>query len=130
MDNELKLTLGKLFGEIYKIQKAQGVCNISESRIFGLLNGFEEEIKLEFEELNFYSEDKVNAVCDKLQPYYTQEKELNDMPTFLQFRMELEHESGITHSEVIDILKYLNSKNAYELEIKKLGNFKLDKVDI
>ena len=130
MDNELKLFLGKLFGEIYKIQKKQGVCDKSETRIFGLLNGFEEEIRSEFEGLNFYSQDKVNAVCDKLHPYYTKEKNINDMPSFLQFRMELEHESRINHTEVIDILKYLYSKNAYQLEIDRLGNFRLNENDL
>ncbi|WP_445429268.1 hypothetical protein [Bacillus atrophaeus] len=126
MDNELKLTLGKLFGEIYKIQKQHGICDKSDTRIFGLLNGFEEEITSEFEGLNFYSEDKVNAVCDKLHPYYTKEKDINDMPSFSQFRLDLEHESGIKHTEVIDILKYLYSKSAYQLEIDRLGNFKLN----
>ncbi|WP_406595186.1 hypothetical protein [Bacillus velezensis] len=130
MDNELRLSLGKLFGEIYRIQKQQGMCDKSDNRIFGLLNGFEEELKSEFEGLNFYSEDKVNAVCDKLNPYYTNEKDISEMPPFSQFRLELEHESGIKHTEVIDILKYLYSKSAYQLEIDRLGNFKLNENDI
>ncbi|MEC1155034.1 hypothetical protein [Cytobacillus horneckiae] len=129
MDQELKLALGKLFGEVYRIQKQQGICQISDSRIFGLLNGVEEELEGELGNLGFINREQVSIVCDQLDPFYKQEKSLKEMPSFLEFRMELE-KHGISHSRLIDILKYLKSSGSYTTEIDKLGNFKLSDYDI
>lgn len=129
MERELKLTLGKLFGEIYRIQKKQEISQKSDAQIFGLLNGIEEAIETELESLNFISSEQVSVVRDALDPYYRQEKSLDDMPSFLNFRMGLERK-GVSHSELLDILKYLKASGSYTTEIDKLGNHNLSDYDV
>jgi len=129
LEQELKLALGKLLGEVYRSQKTQGILQISEGRLFGLLNGVEEEIDNELENMKFISKGHVSVVCDALDPYYKGEKAIDEMPSFLHFRMELEHK-GINHAMLIDILKYLRSIGSYTTEIDKLGNYKLNDYDV
>lgn len=73
MEHEMKLALGRIIGNLYKIQREQGV-NVSEAKVFGLLNGFQEEIDNELDNLEFYSNEKINLVCDELDPYYKHKK--------------------------------------------------------
>lgn len=130
MDNETKFIFGKMFGEVYKIQNELGICKQSDSHIFGLLNGFEESLENEFTNLSFYSNDKVNKVREYLAPYYKGEVSLDEMPNFTEFRMRLETHEGIKHAEVIDILKFLYNKGAYQREINKLGDYRITSDDI
>lgn len=129
MDSELKLVLGKMLGEVYRIQRAQGICQISDSRIFGLLNGIEEEVEAEINGLESISKSQVEVVRDYLTPYYNKEIDLEELPSFLHARLELERE-GISHSDLIIILKYLKSKNSYVEEIDRWGDFSLSNYDI
>jgi hypothetical protein len=129
MDSELKLVLGKMLGEVYRVQRAQGICQVPDSKIFGLLNGVEEALDSEFENLSVISNSQISVVCDHLDPYFKGEKPIEEMPSFLNFRMELE-QHGISHSKLIDILKYLHASGSYTEEIDRLGNFKLSDYDI
>ncbi|MFD2640021.1 hypothetical protein [Piscibacillus salipiscarius] len=75
------------------------------------------------------SQSHVSLVMDELDPYYKQEKPLEEMPDFTEFRLSMERK-GINYMMLVNILKYLKSKGAYELEIDKLGNFKINEFDI
>lgn len=52
------------------------------------------------------------------------------MPDYLQFRMAIENKYGIKQYDLNLILKYLRSKDRYNREIDRLGNFKLTSYDI
>jgi hypothetical protein len=127
--DENKLIFGKILGEIYRLQRKQGICQASEGQIFGLLNGIDEALNTEFENLNLISNSKVSQVCDYLDPYYRGERDLDEIPSFQEMKMDLER-IGINHTNLIIILKYLYSNERYTMEIEKLGNFKLSDYDI
>lgn len=129
MDNELKLVLGKMLGETYRIQKEQGIVQVDDGRIFGLLNGFEEAIESEFDELEFISKQQIDIVADYFDPYWKEEKSIDEMPSFLQVRMDLE-KKDITHARLINIFKYLKATDRFNTEIDKLGDYKLSNHDI
>ncbi|UPO88322.1 hypothetical protein [Niallia sp. Man26] len=128
MNDDSKLVAGKILGEIYRVQKQQGICSVSDSTIFGLLNGFQEAIESEIDGLNFVSKGQVSVVCDALEPYFKEEVPLDEL-NFLDFRMELERK-GISHGRLIDILKYLRASNSYSREIDKMGNYSMNSSDI
>lgn len=129
MEQELKLALGKILGEVYRIQKYQGITDASDGKIFGLLNGFEEAIESELGSLSFISEEKISIVSDVLTPFWTEQKEISELPSFTDLRLELERK-GISHGQLITILKYLRATNRFDKEIDKLGSFKLSKDEI
>jgi hypothetical protein len=121
VDTELKLILGKLLGETYRIQKAQGNLEISDSKIFGLVNGIEEAIETELDQLELISNKQMAIVMNYLDQYYNGDKEL---PTFVNVRLALE-QKGISHGTLIDIFKYLKAGSRYNSVIDKLGNYEL-----
>lgn len=125
MNDELKITLGKLLGETYRVQKEQGIARVDDGRIYGLLNGFEEAIESEFGELDLISNEQISIVSDYLMPYYNGEKSTEDLPNFLHLRMDLERQ-GISHGRLIQIFKYLKATSRFNVEIDKCGGFELE----
>lgn len=123
MERELQVALGKILGETYKIQKEQGICNVTDGLIFGLLNGFQDALDSQFANADYFSVDEVEKVADVLSPYWSQEKDIEDMPSFLAFRMSLERE-GISHGRLLTILKYLRANDRFSTEIDKLTGAK------
>lgn len=121
-----KYFYGKLLGEIYRIQNKLGLQTASEGRIFGLLNGVEEAIDEELNGLQRIEKHKVDTVCDYFDPYYKGEKQLDEMPSLLEFRLELEPH-GVNESDLITIFKYLKANDRYTLEIDELGNYEISR---
>lgn len=128
MDKELQLTFGKLLGEMYRIQKEQGIARVDDGRIFGLLNGVEEAISSELNGTPFISNEQIEIVSDYLSPYWSQEKSLDELSD-LSMRMDLERK-GINEGDLYIILKYLKSTGRFEVEIDKLGSYQINKYDI
>jgi hypothetical protein len=116
---ERKLFEAKLLGEIYRIQKHLGIYNGTDGRIYGLLNGVQEDIEAEIENLKFISNEEVNLVCDELDPYYKGEKDLSEMPNYKELEMKLERK-GLHRDKLISILEYLYLNERYTVEIEKL----------
>lgn len=121
MDIELKLALGKILGETYRTQKAQGSTQISDSKIFGLINGIEEAINTELGDLELISNKQLDIVMSYMDKYYNGDEEL---PNFTTVRLALE-QKGISHGTLIDIFKYLKAGERYTPVIDKLGDYEL-----
>lgn len=128
METELKFALGKVIGEIYRSQKANGDVNVSDSHIYGLLNGFEDSVNKEFSTEFTISSAKVETVSQYFYPFYTGERDVAELNSF-NARMDLERQ-GISESEYHQILKFLKAEGRYEIEIEKLGNYSLDQFDL
>ncbi|CAM4173673.1 hypothetical protein SAMN06265348_105419 [Pedobacter westerhofensis] len=64
MEKDNKILLGKLLGEIYRLQKNTSEMAFSASfgQRYGLLNGFEDAIDHELEMIGFVSQDELNNV--------------------------------------------------------------------
>ena len=130
MEQETKLVFGKILGEIYRVQKQQGICQVSDATLFGLLNGFEEAIDGELSDLGFITQAEVELVADYFDPYWKQEKNLDEMPNYKTVEMDIERQ-GIRPAKFGKILKYLYARERFTVEIDKLGrSFKLSDYDI
>lgn len=130
MEQETKLAFGKILGEMYRIQKEQGIAQVSDATIFGLLNGFEESIDGQFSDLGYISKAEVELVADYFAPYWKQEKSLDEMPNYKSVEMSLERKN-IHPAKFAQILKYLYANERFVPEIDQLGrSFKLSEYDI
>ncbi|MEK4236445.1 hypothetical protein [Paenibacillus sp. FSL H7-0714] len=116
---EEKLVFAKLLGEMYRIQKSQGIYNGTDGRIFGLLNGVEEDVESEIENLGFISQKDIDKVSDVFDPFYKEEISLDEIPSSKTIQLSLEKE-GISESKYITILDYLYLNDRYTLEIEKI----------
>ncbi|WP_394175593.1 hypothetical protein [Guptibacillus hwajinpoensis] len=121
MELENKLFKAKILGEIYRVQKEQGIYNGTEGRIYGLINGFEEDINSEIESLNFISDNEVNLVCDQFDPYYKEERSLEEIPPYKDIEMALERK-GLHRDKFYSIIKYLYLNDRYTVEIDRINS--------
>lgn len=114
-----KLFFAKLLGEIYRIQKSQGIYNGTDGRIYGLLNGVETDVESEVGNLGFISETEIGKVCDVFDPFYKEEKSLDEIPSSKEIQLSLE-KYGISEGQFITILEYLYLNDRYTVEIEKI----------
>ena len=63
MDDEIAAFLGKILGEMYRIQKKLDMPRPSDGEIYGLLNGIEPTIRQRFP---LIPRERVDAVCSIL----------------------------------------------------------------
>ena len=124
VDRDLTLTLGKVLGEIYELQKQQGVSRVDNGHIYGLLHGFEEALRSEFENLTFVSKEEVDVVFRYFSPYIEAETETDNLPPFDQTRSQMEKQ-GIDQEKLVTILRYLNASDRLNVDVNQLGNFEL-----
>ena len=120
--DETKLLLGKLLGELYRLQNASGVrCGIEEAQIYGLLNGFENCIEQEIEMIGFVSREKLEAVGNILNEYFIDEKKLESFKGFYEIERGLQS-NGIDRSDAIRILTYLKANHQFTNVIAKMDS--------
>lgn len=124
MDKDLTLTLGKVLGELYEIQNQQGISKVDNGHIYGLLHGFEEALKKEFENLNFISQEEVEAVSQYFSSYIEARTETDELPPFDSIRSQMKKQ-GIDQERLITILRYLNASDRLNVDVNHLGNFEL-----
>lgn len=118
-----KRLLGKMLGEIYRVQtRSQNIpCSASEAHIFGLLNGFERALEDELERIGFISEEKLKAVEDILDDYFVSNEKLTALKGFYDIEPRLE-ECGIKRGEAIQILRYLYADDRFVQVIDKFNS--------
>lgn len=119
LDKETKTALGKILGNVYLLQKKQDITEQSDSHIFGLLNGIESALDVEFEEMDFISKEEIRVVENALEPYLDDKEEVEIRSQSL--RLGLEHEHEIDQAKFIDICKYLSGRGNFQAVIKQLG---------
>lgn len=124
MDKHIKLIAGKALGEIYEIQKKQGINKVDDGHVYGLLHGFEEALNKEFDDIRLISEKEVNTVYEYFKPYIKAETETDDLPPYDEMREEMK-KHGISPKHFITILRYLNACDRLNVDVNELGNFKL-----
>lgn len=120
MDTDTKRLLGKILGEIYRIQKASDIpCAASDSQVYGLLNGFEDSISEVLEEIGIISSEKVQIVMDILEPIWADPEKLSNFKGFYDIEPDLKNNS-VSRIEAIQILKYLKANHQFEEIIAKM----------
>lgn len=123
MNTEQKLFLGKILGELYRIERANEsiACPASSAQIYALLNGFEHAIDHELEMIGHISHEKLKAVMDILDPIWMDRQKLDNFKGFYDIEKELE-EKGVDRVAAIAILTYLKANNQFTEVIDKMDS--------
>ena len=123
MNVKTKIMLGKILGEIYRIQNSSNVmqCPASPGRIYGLLNGIEDAIDAEIQTDSLISTDKVDAVCKVLDPIFSDPTKLDEFSGFYDIEDEL-NERDVDRSDAIRILTYLYADGKLATVIDKMNS--------
>jgi hypothetical protein len=102
MNTETKTILGKLLGEVFRIQKRTGVPTYSDGTIYGLLNGVEPAIDSVINEISFVSTELVDRAAKVLQPIFDDPAKLAAFNGFYDIEHELQ-DAGIDRGTAIQI---------------------------
>lgn len=123
MDKDTKRLLGKLLGEVFRVQRSlpNMACASSNAEIYALLNGFEGAVDQILEGMGDISEEKVQAVMDTLDPIWTDPKKLADFRGFYDIERDLE-KLGVDRSDAISILTYLKANHQFTEIIDKMDS--------
>ncbi len=136
MDAKQKLFFARLLGEIYRIQERmntkENFCGVSKSRIYGLLNGIEDEIEDELNSLQSISREKVSCMAEILNLIRTDKEKLKNFNSFTQYSIQKELEiCEVSEYKMKDILTYFKAQNKFTELFKKDGSqdYDLDRFD-
>ncbi len=118
-----KILLGKMLGEIYRIQKhtEDMTGGASDSHIYELLNGFEDAIEEELNCIGFVSHEKVKHTMDVLNEYCNDKQKLEEFKGFYDIENKLE-KGGVSRIDAIIILKSLKANDQYNTLIDKMNS--------
>lgn len=136
--NTNKVLLGKILGEIYRIQKYIFClpCTANDTRVYGLLNGIEQEIDTELKEIGFISNEKLVALETILEEYGKEEN--LDSKNYSELEKKFKQRE-IDRKKAIVIMKYLYTKGSIAEVIEEMEsldlpiefqNFQLDDYDL
>jgi hypothetical protein len=116
------LLLGKILGEIYRMQSKAGLpCSAGPERVYGLLHGFEREIDDELESIGFVSDAQVDAVAGVLEPIWQDREKTAAITGFYNIEPALES-VGINRSVAINVLTYFSAARSYTEIISKFNS--------
>lgn len=123
MDKDTKRLLGKLLGEVFRIQKASDdiACSASDGQIYALLNGFEDAVDEVLERVGEISSEKVRIVMDILDPIWQDQDKLNNFKGFYDIENDLKRQ-GVDRSDAIRILTYLRANHQFTDIIEKMDS--------
>lgn len=123
MEKDTKLLLGKLLGEVFRIQRSLPgmACASSDAEIYALLNGFDGATDQILESMGGITEEKVKAVMDTLDPIWTDEKRLKEFKGFYDIEPDLQR-LGVDRSDAISILTYLKANHQFTTIIDKMDS--------
>lgn len=121
MNQETKLLFGKILGEIYKTQQMIAGDEKPSARTYGLMNGIEDAIDLEFRDLELISNEKFRMISDVLYEIFDDEKKVEEFYGYYQIEPKLK-QYGIQRWEAIKVLKYMNENHMYTNLIEKMDS--------
>jgi hypothetical protein len=122
-DKQVKLLLGKVLGEIYRLQNHSNAasCPASQAQIYALLHGFEHAIDEELEMIGYVSKADLKHVMDVLTPYFDDPGKLAAFKGFYDIERQLKA-AGVERSQAIKILRYLNANDQFTNVIAKMDS--------
>lgn len=122
MDKETKIFLGKILGEIYRIQNHinPSVFSVSKATIYGLLNGLEEEIDRHFDG-GLISNEKINHTVNILSKYFDDPEKEASFKGFYDIETALK-EGGVSRGEACVILRWLKANERFTNIIQKMDS--------
>lgn len=113
MERDIKLFLGKILGEIYRLQKSP-----ERATTYGLIKGIEPVVDEELESLGLITADQLRHVEEVLEKI---DKDKNSkFSGFYDIEGELK-EGGVDRSQAIVIIKYLKAHEQFLDVIDKMN---------
>ena len=123
MKDKTQLLLGKILGEMYRIEKRlDGVaCPVSDAQIFGLLNGFQNCIEEELEMIGYVSNEQYEAVINVLDEIDLDPIKLDAFTGFYNIEPKLKA-LGVDRSQANQIFRYLYADGRFVRVIDKMDS--------
>lgn len=121
MEKETKILLGKILGEIYRIEKRlpEMACPATQGQIYGLLNGFENSIDDELEMTGFVPKEHVEIVGQVLDEIWLDKEKLNSFKGFYDIERKLSS-MGVDRGQANKILRYFSADDRFVEIIEKM----------
>lgn len=122
MKDENKVLLGKILGEIYRMQNQMNmVGGASSSQIYGLLNGFEESIEHELEMIGYVSKTQFDAVGEILDEVFTDEEKMKEFKGFYDLEKKFK-ERGVDRGQANKIIRHYYADDRFIDLIDKMDS--------
>ena len=123
MEKDFKMFFGKILGEIYRIQKHINpeICKVRDSKIYGLLNGFENVINEEVNNYDFVSKEDLISLGKIMDDIRINNRTKNsNFKGYYEIEDELKRQGkNIDRATAITIIKYYLSENKFIDLVKK-----------
>lgn len=115
-----QLFLGKLLGEIYRLQRRTDTpCSASDATIYGLLNGFEEVAEEELERVGLVTKEQVNHAATVLDTVWSNPEKMKNFRGFYDIEHELA-DGGVDRVTAMKILTYFKANHSFQDLIAKM----------
>lgn len=121
MDKQTKTVLGRILGEVFRLQKRAAVPTYDEGTIYGLINGIESAIDKVFEESTLVPQSEVDTVAEILQPFFDDPAKLANFKGYYDIEPQLKAR-GIDRGTAIAILTYFQGRSMYTSVIEKMDS--------
>lgn len=115
MDRNTKFALGKILGEIYKIQRHLNIpVPLHDYEVYGLLKGMEDVVDMRIQNIEYISQDKIDRVVSVLNKHFQNPGQTN-LSGYFAIKDELE-EGGfeIAQGEAVSIMQYIKAQHSFE----------------
>ena len=121
METETKLLLGRILGEIYRLQNSTETvrCPYGPGHVYALLNGFENAVDEELERLGRVSASTVQKVIDVLDPIWSDKEKLDAFKGFYDIEPELIRK-GVDRGQAMKVLTYFLANGQFIEIIRKM----------
>jgi len=114
MDRMTKLFLGRILGEVYRLQRRQDpkMVPVDAATIYGLLKGFEWVVDETLEGFGEITDSDHTAMVEVLDRYFTDKGALKNLKGFYDIERELT-EKGVDRVKAISLLTYLRTNHQF-----------------
>jgi len=119
--NYNKLYLGKILGEIYRIQRSLNIPSVDDATIYALLHGFESVADEELENLIVVTKEQQQCVTNVLLPYFEDPAKLANFKGYYDIEKKLEA-GGVDRPTAIAILIFFKAKGQFTNVIAKMDS--------
>lgn len=123
MEKETRLLIGKILGEIYRLQQGaeNTSCPASPSHIYALLHGFEDAISDELEMIGEITSEQLEATADILDQIYSDPEKFEKFKGFYDIEGDLK-KRDVSRHHAIKIIKYFKSNHQFIELIDKMDS--------
>jgi len=123
METDVKRLIGKLLGELYRLQRRvdPNMCSESDAKVYGLLNGFEHVIDEQITLIGWTSDQQVEDAAALLNTHWSDPGKLAAFKGFYDIERDLQ-QLGIDRVQAIKIIRYFAANHQFQSLISKMDS--------